>query len=104
MKVRVQLTEPAQEEHLEALRFYRADSLQIAKSFNREFKREIALLRERPWIGSPHIEGRRRKVFAHFPYSFVYVLQDSLLTIHAVAHHSRDPEYWLDRVRQRHDR
>ena len=100
-KIRVALTEAAQEERLEALRFYRAARLEAARSFNREFKHELSLLKERPWIGAPYLEGTRRKVFPHFPYSLVYTIEENMITIHAVPHHSRDPEYWVDRVRKR---
>lgn len=99
MKVRVAYTEAAQEERREAVSFYRAASLDIARSFQREFKHEIALLKERPWIGAPYQAGTRRKVF---PYSLIYTFRDDLITIYAVKHHSRDPDYWLDRVQARH--
>jgi plasmid stabilization system protein ParE len=101
VKVRVELTEAAQEERLEAVRFYRAANVEAARSFARAFKHELALLKERPWIGTPYLEGTRRKVFPHFPYSLVYPLEENLITVHAVPHHSRDPEYWLERVKQR---
>lgn len=78
--------------------FYRSISLQTARSFQREFKHEIAFLKERPLIGAPYQAGTRRKVF---PYSLIYTFQDDLITIYAVKHHSRDPEYWLDHVRSR---
>jgi toxin ParE1/3/4 len=101
VKVRVDITEPAQDEHLEALRFYRSDNVEVARAFNREFKRQLALLKERPQLGAPYLEGTRRKVFRRFPYSFVYVFEDDVITIHAVPHHSRKPGYWLDRLKNR---
>lgn len=101
MKVRVTLSEAAQEERLEAVRFYRAASVEAARSFARAFKHELALLKERPRLGAPYLEGTRRRVFGHFPYSLIYTLDDDVITIHAVPHHSRDPEYWLERLRNR---
>ena len=101
MKVRVALTEAAQEERLEAVRFYRAANVEAARSFAREFKHELALLKERPELGTPYLEGTRRKVFPYFPYSLIYTLEENLIKVHAVAHHSRDPEYWFNRVKDR---
>jgi plasmid stabilization system protein ParE len=101
VKVRVAFTEAAQEERREAIRFYRTVSLDAARSFQREFKHEIALLKERPWIGAPYQEGIRRKVFPYFPYSPIYTFQNDLITVYAVPHHSRDPEYWMERVKNR---
>jgi plasmid stabilization system protein ParE len=71
VKVRIALTEPAQEERLEAVRFYRAASVEAARSFARAFKHELALLKERPELGTPYLEGTRRKVFPYFPYSLM---------------------------------
>lgn len=100
MKARVEFTEAAQEEHLAILRYYRSGDVEIARAFNREFKRQMGLLKERPRLGAPYLEGTRRKVFRGFPYSFVYVLEaEDLISIHAVPHHSQDPEYWLYRVK-----
>jgi plasmid stabilization system protein ParE len=101
VKARVALTEAAQEERLEAVRFYRAANVEVARSFAREFKHELALLKERPELGTPYLEGTRRKVFPYFPYSLIYTLEENLIKVHAVPHHSRDPEYWLDRIRNR---
>lgn len=101
MKVRVALTEAAQEERLDAVRFYRAANPEAARSFARAFKHELGLLKERPRLGAPYLEGTRRKVFPHFPYSLVYTLEEDLITILAVAHHSREPEYWVDRLKKR---
>jgi plasmid stabilization system protein ParE len=101
VRVRVAYTEAAQEERLEIVRFYRAANPEAARSFARELKHELALLKERPELGTPHLEGTRRKVFPYFPYSLVYTLEENLITVHAVPHRSRDPEYWLDRIRNR---
>ncbi|MBW3572631.1 MAG: type II toxin-antitoxin system RelE/ParE family toxin [Gemmatimonadetes bacterium] len=101
MRVRVAFTEAAQEERREAVRFYRAANAEAARSFSREFKHELALLKARPELGTQYLEGTRRKVFPYFTYSVVYTLEENLITVHAVPHHSRDPEYWLDRIRHR---
>jgi toxin ParE1/3/4 len=101
VRVLVTLTEAAQAERLEAVRFYRAANVEAGRSFAREFKHELALLKERPELGTPYLEGTRRKVFPYFPYCLVYTLKENRITVHAVPHHSRDPEYWLDRIRDR---
>ncbi|HEX6038451.1 type II toxin-antitoxin system RelE/ParE family toxin [Longimicrobium sp.] len=102
MKARIQLTEGAQGEHLAILRYYRSGGVEIARAFNHEFQRQLRLLKDRPRLGAPYLEGTRRKVFRQFPYSFVYVLEaEDLITIHAVPHHSQDPDYWLERVKAR---
>jgi toxin ParE1/3/4 len=42
----------------------------------------------------------RRMNLRQFPYHVIYRLEEDVLTIYAVAHHSRQPQYWWRRLRQ----
>jgi plasmid stabilization system protein ParE len=86
-----------------AVNFYAEDSKEAARASAREFRAMIALLRERPLIGTPYIEGRR-KVFTRFPFAAIYDVSEGRVGIIAVAHHSRDPDYWVDRINQHRSR
>jgi plasmid stabilization system protein ParE len=44
------------------------------------------------------IESARRTSASRFPYSLWYVVDEGGVTILAVAHHRRKPDYWLDRL------
>jgi hypothetical protein len=43
-------------------------------------------------------EGVRAKVLDRFPYTLMYTVNDDELFIVAVAHQSRRPTYWADRL------
>jgi plasmid stabilization system protein ParE len=48
---------------------------------------------------APIIEGGvRAKVLVRFPYSLMYVVEPHEVFIVAVAHHSKRPAYWADRL------
>jgi plasmid stabilization system protein ParE len=100
VSVRVQIIEAARDERRDAVKFYRAESREAARAFERDFIAVVAVLRNRPLIGAPHLLDTRRKVFAHFPYSLIYRFKDDVITIYAVMHDRRDPGYWIDRVEQ----
>lgn len=100
-KVGFEITDEAEADYRSAIHFYAEDSKEAARAFAREFRSVIALLRERPLIGTPHLEGTRRKVFSRFPFAVIYDVLPDRVGVIAVAHHSRDPEYWLERVKQR---
>jgi plasmid stabilization system protein ParE len=100
-KLGFEITDEAETDYKSAVDFYAEDSREAARAFAHEFRAVIALLRERPLIGTPHLEGTRRKVFSRFPFSVIYDVLPDRVGVIAVAHHSRDPEYWLDRVRHR---
>jgi hypothetical protein len=48
---------------------------------------------------APEIDyGVRAKALRRFPYSLMYVIDDRELLIVAIAHQSRRPGYWADRL------
>ena len=50
-----------------------------------------------PWTYRSIPDGTRRVVLLTFPYSIVYVTDPRIVVV-AIAHASREPTYWIDRV------
>ncbi|HWK89179.1 MAG TPA: type II toxin-antitoxin system RelE/ParE family toxin [Longimicrobium sp.] len=96
--MRVVFTAAAIEERRAAVKFYRDQSGEVARAFERELRAVIALLKQRPLLGTPHHEGMRRKLFPRFPYAVIYEAEVKVLTVHAVMHQRREPGYWVDRL------
>jgi plasmid stabilization system protein ParE len=57
----------------------------------------MALIAERPEIGTLISGSTRRVVVSRFPYQVVYHLSPADITIVAVAHLKRRPDYWKTR-------
>ena len=50
-------------------------------------------------LASVEIEPEiRRCLFARFPYSPIYGIEDKTIVVIAVAHARRSPRYWVDRL------
>lgn len=65
----------------------------------REARGSIALFP----LAAPLISRRvRRFILSGYPYDLVYSVQAEEIVILAIAHHSRQPGYWLDRLNQLH--
>ena len=63
-----------------------------------ELDRAVRLIKAYP-LASPEIEPEiRRRVFARFPYSLIYGIDDETIVVIAVAHYHRSPCYWIDRL------
>jgi plasmid stabilization system protein ParE len=88
--------EEAEADFLEGLRFYAERDRAVARRFDRLIKRTVALILDNPdrW---PVKDGSHRYVLRRFPYTVAYVVESQLVSIIAVAHHSRDPASWKDR-------
>ena len=96
MKVRYHIE--AVEEYDEAVDYYTEISPQLAASLIEEIERCIVRIGEHPFQAKeiqPHIHAVGTKVF---PYQLVYMIERDAVTILAVSHEKRDPEYWLHRV------
>lgn len=86
------------EEFLDAVRFYRDQSPEIAVRFDRDFALVLSAVSERPLLGTPHPYNTRRKLFSRFPYAVIYTIGLEEVVVHAVFHQHREPEYWADRL------
>ena len=87
-----------QQEIDEAITWFdeRAEGQGIA--FLDELDRVVHLIRAFP-LASPEIEPDiRRCLFARFPYSLVYGIDEDTIVVIAVAHSRREPNYWVDRL------
>jgi plasmid stabilization system protein ParE len=48
------------------------------------------------WVNFEH--GFRRYILARFPFSIIYKENEDEVSIVAVMHNSRNPEYWKERI------
>ena len=67
-------------------------------SFLAEIRRCIKRILTNPEIGRLLDDEVRRKTLHRFPYSLLYVQESSRITILAVVHQKRRPNYWRDRL------
>lgn len=96
--IAIRLHPAARQEIRRAFDWYRQEaSSRIAAGFLDDFEQTLALLKSYPEIGEPGCSHTRRLVFQRYPYAVVYRLKGETLEIVAVAHHSRQPEYWAGR-------
>lgn len=97
--MRIRYLRLAEAEYDEAVAWYRQRSLAAARHFREEVVVAERLLAEQPRIGKP-VESEVRSLCVNdFPYMLIYGIRDSGLVVLAVAHHSRRPGYWHDRLK-----
>lgn len=89
----------AEEEYIEAVRFYEEQQAKLGLSLINEFEKTIALVLRHPQTWKViHPSGIRRVRLARFPYSVFYRILADEAQITAFAHHRRRPNYWLKRL------
>ena len=81
-----------------AVSWYRKRSPKAALDFIDELHRAADTIREAPERWPRGKNNTRRFLLWRFPFSIIYSEQESAITIWAVAHGSRRPEYWTERL------
>jgi plasmid stabilization system protein ParE len=89
--------QPAEEEMVEAARFYERRHAGLGFDFLAEIERAIARMREYPEAGRPVRAGTRRRLLRRFPYGLLYRADAEEIVIVAVMHLRRRPDYWRTR-------
>jgi len=94
----IRLHPAARREIRRAFEWYLQEAGQrIAAGFLDDFEQTLTLLRTHPAIGEPGGSNTRHLIFQRYPYTVVYRRRDEALEIVAIAHQSRQPEYWAGR-------
>jgi plasmid stabilization system protein ParE len=93
----------AEEEFRHYIRWYETESTGLGDRLWSEIQAAIDLISAYPAIGEPvHRVAARRRVrqipLRHFPFRLVYREYQDYLEIVALAHTSRKPGYWRDRL------
>jgi toxin ParE1/3/4 len=95
----VDFHEEADTEYSAAFDWYRERSLDAALKFDAEVDRALAQILEAPkrWAVGPH--STRRFLLRQFPFTLIYRERASIkIQVVAVAHTSRKPGYWKQRL------
>ena len=81
-----------------AVAWYRKRSPKTALDFIEELRRATETIREAPERWPLRKNDTRTFQLWRFPFSVIYSSSESVITIWAVAHGSRRPDYWMQRL------
>jgi len=98
--MKVRMLSIARMEMTDAMAWYRARSPRAAEGFwlkAQDARRSMSLFPYAAPLISDHV---RRFILSGYPYDLVYTVRAEEIAILAVAHHSRQPGYWLERLEQ----
>lgn len=96
--MKLRYSHAASEEFEEALAWYAERSANAVQRLEREIAAAERVLIRHPRFGTPKAGKARFLPLQDFPYSLVYTIRLNELVVIALAHHSRRPGYWKDRL------
>lgn len=85
-------------EFFQAVQFYEDRQPQVGVRFRDRVREIVDLLNDRSDLGWQHRAGTRLQRVTNFPYGVIFLVREDRIQIVAVAHSSRRPDYWLDRL------
>lgn len=88
----------ALEEYLGAVSYYSDISPRLSKSFIEAIELGLRNILIYPEAWQIVVEDVRRHLIKRFPYSIYYCIEENCITIYAVMHMSRHPNYWKNRI------
>jgi plasmid stabilization system protein ParE len=94
---RVVVLDAADEELVEAAKFYESKTKGLGVDFLAELDNAIARLTDHPYAGAVVSGPVRRRLLRRFPYGLLYRLEADEIVIVAVMHLHRRPGYWSGR-------
>lgn len=94
----IRFVDEARAEFLYEVEYYESIETGLGKKFISAVRKAAARALAFPLTGSPSPERTRKIVINRFPFSIIYRPIADGIVIFALVHHSRKPNYWLDRV------
>ena len=96
--MKVRLIAEARDEFLHEVAYYEDLRTGLGKRFHTAATTAFKRAGESPMTGKPGVAGTRRVLVKGFPFAVVYAAEESAVVVYAVAHLSRRPGYWFDRL------
>ncbi|MBN2825735.1 MAG: type II toxin-antitoxin system RelE/ParE family toxin [Campylobacterales bacterium] len=79
--------------------WYQEQTDGLGDSFISELEKAYEAIVYMPQTWSPFKYGFKRYILTRFPFSVIYKEEEESILIIAIMHHSRNPNYWLERIK-----
>lgn len=89
----------ASKEAEDAYAYYENKSSDLASRFTATIDQALLAIQRLPTLHPPYrSSGLRKLIIRQFPYTIYFLEMETRIWIVALAHQSRRPDYWIDRI------
>jgi plasmid stabilization system protein ParE len=96
--MRVHFHSAALAEMIEAANYYDEQQINLGREFENAIEAALTTISDSPKAWPRHFGDIRRYFLKRFPFAICYHVSGDDLTVIAVMHLRRHPDYWKDRV------
>ena len=87
----------AEREYLQQVAFYRQQRRELGALFVSAVEEALGRAADAPLRQAPAASGLSKTLLHRFPFTLLFVVDADVLTVIALAHHRRHPDYWRSR-------
>ncbi len=96
--MQLSFSELARHELVEAKRYYNQQQSGLGAQFQYEVEIAAKRILANPLAWQFEHSPFRRFLLDRFPYKMLYIVENNLILVIAVAHQHRQPDYWVERI------
>ncbi len=89
----------ANEEYLDAVKFYKLENIELEVSFKFEILNTLNIISRFPGIGDNISNDIKKMLVSRFPYQIFYKEYSENIVVFSISHQHREPYYWIDRIK-----
>lgn len=96
--MKIRLTSAAEADFAEAAGYYNEAEEGLGSIFINAVNTTVSKIGKYPFLGQVKRKSIRSIATSRFPFNIIYEIIKDEIVIHAIAHHSQKPDYWVDRT------
>ena len=97
--MKVLFLEIAEQEFYDSQDYYEEQQTNLGDKFKSEVYNTLKRIRKFPNMFVKVNKDIRKCIINKFPFNILYSIEDDSILIIAIAHHHRNPDYWVDRIK-----
>jgi plasmid stabilization system protein ParE len=82
----------------EAARYFKAKKPSLSDAFTEEFHKALRFICRHPLAARKFFGDFRKRRVERFKFDIVYIPESEVVTVVAVMHQRRNPDYWKSRI------
>jgi len=98
--VQVRFTRFAHQELIDTIEYYDLHVVGLGSRFKESVGLGIKRIKNNPLAWEKYSDSTRKYTMGKFPYIIIYILENDIITIIAIANSHRKPNYWVEEGRQ----
>ncbi|PRM99505.1 type II toxin-antitoxin system RelE/ParE family toxin [Aliarcobacter cryaerophilus] len=96
--MKVLFLELAEQEFYDSQEYYEEHQTNLGNKFTSEVYNALKRIQKFPSMFIKVKKDIRKCIINKFPFNILYSIEGDIILVIAIAHHHRNPDYWIDRI------